>query len=62
MKFKVTVTEVFEKEIVVDGSVLKEETESEASQYVFDCWHESKICLTDDDFKYVDMKAEEVKE
>ena len=60
--FKVTVSELYQREITVYESEMKEATPEEALRMVENWWQDSQIELNTADFQGVEYSAEEITE
>lgn len=60
--FKVTVSELYQREITVYESEMKEATPEEALRMVENWWQDSQIDLNEADFQGVEYSAEEITE
>lgn len=58
--FKVTVTELYQREITVYGSEMKEATPEEALRMVENWWQDSQIDLNEADFQGVEYSVAEM--
>ncbi len=60
--FKVTVSELYQREITVYESEMKEATKEEAVRMVENWWQDSQIDLNEADFQGVEYSVTEIKE
>lgn len=60
--FTVTVTELYQREITVYESEMKEATQEEALRMVENWWQDSQIDLNESDFQGVDYSVRETTE
>ena len=59
-RFEVTITEVYQRKIMVSEGEMKEPSAAEAGRMVVDWWQDEQIILGTDDFQGIEVTAKEV--
>ena len=59
-RFQVTITEVYQRKIMVSEGEMKEPSAAEAGRMVVDWWQDEQIILGTDDFQGIEVTAKEV--